>query len=266
MRTDLHMHCYYSADSDAHPNNMIKSAISKGLKYICFTDHQDWDFPYDDIKFEFDTEQYFEELNSYKELYSGRITILIGVELGLQPHLSEKYNLYLQKYPFDFCIGSSHVVNGMDPYYPEFFEGREEKDGYLEYYQSILDNLNSNTLIDVYGHIDYILRYGPSKNSKYGYCEFSDIIDEILKKIIESGKGIEINTAGFRYKLGHPNPEEAIIKRYKELGGEIVTVGSDAHKPLDIAFSYDKVPDILKNCGFDYYTVFSKRKPQFIKL
>ena len=96
--------------------------------------------------------------------------------------------------------------------------------------------------------------------------KFSDIIDEILIKLIEKGKGIEINTAGFKYGLNHPNPTEDIICRYRQLGGEIITIGADGHKPEHIAYDFHKVPEILKNAGFNYYTVFKNRKPDFIKI
>ena len=92
------------------------------------------------------------------------------------------------------------------------------------------------------------------------------MIDEILRLLIEKGKGIEINTGGFKYGLGHPNPCEEILARYRELGGEIITVGADAHAPEHVGFAFEKVPQILKDAGFTYYTVFRKRKPEFIKI
>ena len=95
---------------------------------------------------------------------------------------------------------------------------------------------------------------------------YSDVIDEILRLLIEKGKGIEINTGGFKYGLGHPNPCEEILARYRELGGEIITIGADAHKPEHVAFDFAKVPSILKDSGFDYFTVFRERKPEFVKI
>ena len=118
----------------------------------------------------------------------------------------------------------------------------------------------------MYGHLDYVVRYGPNKNKYYSYEKYADIIDEIIRQLVQHGKGIEINTAGFKYGLNHPNPTEEILHRYKELGGEIITIGADGHKPEHIAFDFDKVPDILKNAGFKYYTVFKERKPEFISL
>ena len=152
------------------------------------------------------------------------------------------------------------------PYYPAYYKGRSERQAYLEYFASILENVAAFDAFDVYGHIDYVVRYGPNKNRDYSYRAYSEIIDEVLKTLIEKGKGIEINTGGFRYGLGHPNPTEDILKRYREFGGEIITVGADAHAPEDIAFDFQKVPEILKSCGFRYFTVFKNRKPEFIRL
>ena len=104
------------------------------------------------------------------------------------------------------------------------------------------------------------------RSKYYSYRKFSDVIDEILRILIQKGKGIELNTGGFKYGLGHPNPEEAVLKRYRELGGEIVTIGSDAHRPEHVAYTFGKVPEILKAAGFRYYTVFRERKPMFSEL
>ena len=194
------------------------------------------------------------------------VNIHWGIEIGLQPHITDKNNAVTKKYPFDLVIGSSHVVNGIDPYYPAFYKGKTEHEAYTEYFESILDNLHSGADFDVYGHIDYVVRYGPDKNKYYSYEKYADIIDAILKEIISQGKGIELNTAGFKYGLGHPNPTESVLKRYHELGGEIITVGADAHKPEHVAYDFDRVSNILKDAGFMYYTVFENRVPAFIKL
>jgi histidinol-phosphatase (PHP family) len=129
-----------------------------------------------------------------------------------------------------------------------------------------LDNLQTDADFDVYGHIDYVVRYGPNKNRFYTYEKYSDVIDEILRTLIARGKGIELNTAGFKYGLGHPNPTEEILARYRELGGEILTIGSDAHAPEQIAYDFAKVTEILRQAGFRFYTVFTARKPEFKKI
>ena len=132
-----------------------------------------------------------------------------------------------------------------------------KKTAYREYFESILENLNTYSDFDVYGHLDYVVRYGPDRNRFYTYEAYADIIDEILRKLISMGKGIEVNTAGFKYGLGHPNPTEAVLLRYHELGGEILTLGADAHVPEHVAYAFDRLPQILRHAGFRYFTVFT---------
>lgn len=266
MFWDQHMHCNFSGDSDALPEDMIKAGIAHGLSGICFTDHLDYDYPEEPNIFLLDFDNYFKALSDLRKKYADKISVNIGIELGLQPQAAGQNLAVAEKYPFDFIIGSSHVVNHMDPYYPEFFAGRDEDAAYMEYFESVLENINSGVDFDVYGHIDYVVRYGPNKNAFYTYEKFKDIIDEILTQLISKGKGIEVNTGGFKYGLGHPNPTEDIIKRYRELGGEIITMGADAHVPEYVAYEFDKTAQIIKNCGFKYYTVFKNRKAEFIPL
>lgn len=266
MFWDQHMHCNFSGDSDALPEDMIKAGIAHGLSGICFTDHLDYDYPEEPNIFLLDFDNYFKALSDLRKKYADKISVNIGIELGLQPQAAGQNLAVAEKYPFDFIIGSSHVVNHMDPYYPEFFAERNEDEAYMEYFESVLENINSCTDFDVYGHIDYVVRYGPNKNAFYTYEKFKDIIDEILTQLISKGKGIEVNTGGFKYGLGHPNPTEDIIKRYRELGGEIITMGADAHVPEYVAYEFDKTAQIIKNCGFKYYTVFKNRKAEFIPL
>ena len=266
MFWDQHMHCNFSGDSDALPEDMIKAGIAHGLSGICFTDHLDYDYPEEPNIFLLDFDNYFKVLPDLRKKYADKISVNIGIELGLQPQAAGQNLAVAEKYPFDFIIGSSHVVNHMDPYYPEFFAGRDEDAAYMEYFESVLKNINSGVDFDVYGHIDYVVRYGPNKNAFYTYEKFKDIIDEILTQLISKGKGIEVNTGGFKYGLGHPNPTEDIIKRYRELGGEIITMGADAHVPEYVAYEFDKTAQIIKNCGFKYYTVFKNRKAEFIPL
>lgn len=260
------MHSAFSSDSQAEPEIMIKRAIEKNFKFVCFTDHLDYDYTGAENMFQLDVERYFTVLNELKEKYADRIQLNIGIELGLQPHLSERLHRLLEKYPFDFCIGSTHTVNRADPYYPRFFEGRTEKAAYDEYFDCVYKNIKAFPEADVLGHLDYVVRYGPNRNRFYTYSKHKEIIDEILKTCIDSGIGLEINTSGFKYGLGHPSPHEDILERYHDLGGEIITIGSDAHAPEHFAYEFTKAQNILKRCGFSYYTYFKERKPVFIKL
>lgn len=265
---DCHMHSAFSADSHTPTEDMIHQAIALGLKGICFTEHLDPDYPKtpDNLEFSLDVPAYYSKLMELKDTYKEKLDIRFGIELGLQPHLREFFHNLLKEYPFDFVIGSSHLVHGADPYYPEFFQDRPEQTAYMEYFESILKNLSAFDEMDTYGHLDYIVRYGPNQNRFYSYRRYQDILDAILKKLVEKQIGLEINTGGYHYGLGEPNPCTDIIRRYKQLGGEIVTIGADAHTPDKIGYAFDRAAQVLKECGFEYYTVFSGRKPEFIKL
>lgn len=266
MLWDTHMHTRFSGDSDAPPEDMVKRAAALGLAGVCITDHMDYDYPDDPDLFILDMENYAREVRCLQENYADGFPVLFGIELGLQPHLAKKHQALAEQYPFDFVIGSSHVVHGIDPYYPAYYEGRAQAEAYREYFESILENIRAFDAFDVYGHLDYVARYGPDKNAGCSYRDYRDVIDEILKTLIEKGKGIEINTAGLKYGLGRPNPAEDILSRYREIGGEIITVGADAHRPEDIAYGFEKVPGILKKCGFSHYCIFRGRKPRFLPL
>lgn len=264
---DSHMHTRFSTDSKAKIQDMIESALRKGLESVCITDHVDNDYPFHEDTgekaFQVDLDAYFPELERWQDAYAGKIRIRKGIELGLQPHLSETYQKLVSQYPFDFVIGSVHVVHGMDPYYGEIFEGRTDEDVYRETFAATLENLDAISTFDVLGHLDYVVRYGKRQAEGYSYKKYAEEIDAILQKVIAMGKGIELNTAGWKYGLSfcHPHPE--ILCRYKELGGEIITIGSDAHKPEHVAYDFKKAAQILDTCGFKYYTEFQNRKPIF---
>ena len=270
ITADFHMHTSYSGDSDTPMEQMIKQAISMGMKQICFTEHQDFDYPpSEDIPTDYflvNTDAYLYDLLRYKEKYANQIQVRFGIELGLQPHLMRELALYVKSFDFDFVIGSSHVCNGRDPYFPSFYEGRPEEEAYREYFESILENIKKFKNFDVYGHLDYVVRYGPNKDSEYTYEKYQDIFDKILNLLLENEKGLEINTGGLKYGLRETNPTIAILKRYRQLGGEIITVGSDAHVPSYIGYQFDRAADILKGCGFSYYATFQNRLPEYHKL
>ena len=185
ITSDFHMHTNFSIDSDISPRDMIEGALAKGLTTICITDHNDKDYPvHEDIGMEgslFDLDRYFQELGSLREEYADRIDVRIGIEIGLQPHLGEYYKELVSQYPFDFVIGSVHVVNGEDPYYQKMFETRTDEDAYRETFEVTLEDIESVQDFDVLGHIDYVVRYGKKQAQEYSYRKYADILDEILK-------------------------------------------------------------------------------------
>ncbi len=263
---DYHVHTDFSSDSDTPMEDMVKRAITLGLQRICFTDHMDLDFPQQyEYRFVFDIDAYWKQINLLQTKYP-QIKILKGIECGMQSGLEQRYEELIASYDFDFVINSCHVLYQMDPYYPEFWNNRTEESGISTYFEHILKNIKTFQNFDTCGHLDYIIRYSPSKGKAYNpYC-YMELIDEILKTAISLGKAIETNTSGFKYGLGTPHPCSQILKRYKELGGDLITIGSDGHQPEHLAHSFKETEELLKSLGFKYYAVFEKRKPEFIKL
>lgn len=270
IKADCHMHTMYSGDSVTPMEEMILGGISQGLTTICFTEHNDFGWPVSAIdpkgKYECNAELYIKEFRQCQKKYADKIQLLCGIELGLQPSVINQNKSYVENYDFDFIIGSSHLCKGKDASFSDFYEGRSEEEAYEEYFDCSLENVRSFSDFDVYGHFDFVVRYGPNADAKYSYAKYQHAIDKILKVLIENGKGIEINTGGLKRGMRDLHPCLDIIKRYKRLGGEIITVGSDAHIPENIADYFNRAEDALKECGFKYYTVFEHRKPIFKKL
>lgn len=263
---DYHVHTSFSGDSDTSPEAMIEQAIRMGIGQLCITDHMDYDFTADGVKFEFDPKLYFEKLEKLKADYQDQLELNIGVEIGLQRYLAERCHNLAFSYPFDFVIGSIHVVNGKDPCCASYFEGREEEEGYQEYFECCLQNLEAYSNFDTFGHLDYIVRYGPNKNREYSYEKYREVIDAILQLLIRRDIGLEINTSGFRYGLGTTSPGKEILERYRTLGGKIITLGSDAHDPKHLACGFSEAKAMIKECGFESYFLFHKRIPEEISL
>ena len=260
MPGDYHIHSYFSGDSGTIPEQNILAAAGRGLDRVCFTEHLDMDYPYDDVCFDLDTDAYFAEISMLKEKFAGKIEVYTGVELGLQPHLGTAYNEWLRGRDFDFIIGSTHLVDRMDPYYPDFWEGRNADDGIRRYLEATLENITAFDDFDVYGHLDYIVRYVPGCRAGFDYAKYADEVDAVLELLIEKGKGIEVNTGGYRAGLADPNPCADVVRRFRELGGRIITTGSDAHTPDCVGFGFDDALSLIRKCGFNHTTYFRGRK------
>ena len=164
------------------------------LKSICFTEHNDYDYPLEDgnVVFALDYDKYTDELLELKERYKNDIFIGIGVEQGLLSSAKDKINNYDPTGRLDFIIGSSHLVYGNDPYYPEFWDNVSVKDAISRYYEAITDCIKTCDNFDVYGHLDYIVRYAPDQDNDYNWKDYYDYFDTILRLLIDKGKGIEI--------------------------------------------------------------------------
>ncbi len=272
IKSDFHVHSTFSGDAHDSMEDMIKKGIEMGLTSICFTEHQDIDYDYklneeEEGLFDLNTDAYLYDLLKLRAKYASDINVLFGVEIGVQPHLRRELALYAKAYDFDFIIASAHLIDGYDPYNKVFKDAfPSDEENYRNYFKTILEDLKVFSNFDVFGHLDYIVRVGNTKDQFYSYDKYKDVIDPILTKLIDMEKGIEINTGALRKGMRETNPCKDIIKKYRELGGEIITIGSDAHSIDELAYRVDQAGEILKECGFKYYATFEKRVAEMHKL
>lgn len=285
MLADYHIHSKYSDDSEEDLEKIIETAINKGIGEICFTDHVDYGIKLDKDVFEkidenakkdwikkigridlnVDYPNYFKEIEELREKYKEKITIRQGLEFGMQVHTIKDFQKLFDKYKekFDFVILSCHQVNDKEFWTNEFQKGKSIDEYNAEYYEEIYRVMNRYSDYSILGHLDHIQRYN---ETIYPFEKSREIIVKILKKVIEDNKGIEVNTSSFRYGLKELTPERDILKLYHELGGKIITIGSDAHKAENVGERIPYIQEELKKIGFIDICTFDKMKPIFHKL
>lgn len=275
MIADMHVHTRWSSDSTVPVEEQIERAISLGMESICITDHQDFDaprFPPDYFTFLIDdrgdeeaVSAYLADLTAVKERYRDKIEVLLGIELGMQPHLCRKLTEFVELYPFDFVIGSTHTFEKMDAEDKRHYEAIDIETAVRRYFEEELRNVKGFQGFDAAGHLDFVLRYGPGALEKFTYEKYADVLDELLIELISTGRGIECNTSKFAAK-NMINPHRDIIRRYARLGREIITFGSDAHVSSRLGEGFTAVGDLVRDCGIKYYTVFRQHQPSFYKI
>ncbi|QEK20404.1 histidinol-phosphatase HisJ family protein [Peptacetobacter hiranonis] len=276
MFCDYHTHTIFSDDSEYPMEECVKDAIYLGIKEICFTDHVDYGVKYDlkDLKPEevegkilnVDFEKYFAELDRVRELYKDEISIKNGLEFGIQKHTISKFENLFEKSPLDFVIMSVHEIDDKELWDHSFQDGKTEEEYYRLYFENIYYLVQNYHNYSVLGHLDLLKRY----DEKDGYNPFvknKEIITKILKYIIADGKGIELNTSTKKYHLDDLMPSRDILKLYLELGGEILTIGSDSHSKKDLLNSHiEELKQELRDIGFKKFCTFEKMKPIFHEL
>lgn len=278
MLSDYHVHTYYSDDSEYPMEEVVKEAISLGLEEICFTDHvdygikRDWDDPAGMLYrpggpgepermplANVDYPAYAAEIESLRSKYRDRIAIKMGMEFGMQTYTIPQYEKLFSSYPFDFIILSVHQVEDKEFWTQDFQRGRTQEEYNLRYYDEILALVQKYHNYSVLGHLDLISRYDEA-----GYFPFEKIrpiVTKILETVIADGKGIEINTSSHRYGLRDLTPSRDILRLYRDLGGRILTIGSDSHRKEHLGAYILDIMEEAKKLGFEEIYTFEQMQP-----
>lgn len=263
---DYHIHSGFSDDSSEKMSDIIEKAIKKGGEKICFTEHKEFNYPDEEIKFNLDYEGYKKEFEKIKSIYGEKIDLYMGVEIGIQAGEESIQEMidYTRGHKFDFILASAHCLDGvglygMDP------KVKDLDDLFAKYFREMLDVFEHFKDYDVVGHIDLIRRYFLEAQT-HELGESKEVLRELFTLIIQEGKGIEVNTGGLFYDSANINPTLDILKFYRELGGTIITIGSDSHMAKRVLSNYEKAINHLKSAGFEYVTTFEKRKKTFHKI
>ena len=282
MFADYHVHCEFSDDSDYPMLDVCRDAIGLGLDEICFTDHVDYGVKPDVEEYErdhalarlengqpllnVDYPRYFEAIDAAREQYAGKLGIKAGLELGVQSHTIDRNQALLDAWKdrMDFAICSIHEVGDKEFWTGEFQEGRTQAEYNQAYYEEMLAVVEGFKGYSVLGHLDLIKRYDPA--GILPFEESRDVIAAILEQVIADGKGIELNTSSFRYGLPDLQPCTEILRLYLDLGGSVLTLGSDSHEPAHLAAHIGEVRERLRGVGYEHFCTFERFEPVWHEL
>lgn len=260
---DSHTHTNHSPDAFDLLENNCRSAIQKGMKGFAVTDHFECN-EYDVYKPV--AKASFEDVQQAKERYGGKLVLTAGVELGQPLQNLSAAEETLALYDYDFVLGSLHNNAGLGDYYCIDYATVDVYALLTAYYEQLLEMAKWNRF-DIMAHITYPLRYMVGDHGiKVDMSRFQEVIDEIFRTLIKNHKGIEINTSGLRQNIGCTMPDLPLVKRYRELGGEIITIGSDAHTSADLGSGIEQGMNLLKEAGFRYVAFFQKREPKMFPI
>lgn len=267
MLIDYHIHSRFSPDSEADLGDICRAAVNAGLDEICFTDHMDFTYPhaYENLYIH-DLDNYLTTIEHYRKEFQGQLTIRSGVEIGMEIHRLKAYDDMLKQFPFDFVIGSIHEIAGVPVSRPAFFQGKSKAAVYEEYYSNMLECIREFDNFDVVGHLDYCKRYMPYPYECGDHTRQMDLINTILEELVKRGKGIEVNTSGYRHESAMCLPHFDILRHYHQLGGTRITTGSDSHVSKYIGFKVPETTDVLKQLGYQTISTFGLRHETRIPL
>ncbi|AIF42322.1 histidinol-phosphatase HisJ family protein [Virgibacillus sp. SK37] len=259
---DFHIHSNFSADCETPMEKTIEQAIKSGIREIAFTEHIDYEYPDSSIVFDFNQVDYDKKIKEMQIIYADRIKIKKGIEIGVQPHLLERYNALIRRNSYDFIICSMHTADRKDLHSGAFFKDRTIEEAYQLYYEELLYCVKNYTQYSVLGHLDLVKRYTKGKSKQ----SFHEIIREVFRIIVLEGKGIELNSSGIRYGLESGMPSPDILQLYKDCGGEIITIGSDSHVENTVGYGLKEGLQLLESIGFEYVATFTNQVPEFHRI
>jgi histidinol-phosphatase (PHP family) len=258
---DYHHHTNHSFDSTASMVEVCKKAIETEIQEICFTEHFSVN-PLAPTYGHMVFEKYLEEIRNCQEKFRSQLIVKAGIEL-CEPHLlKDQYDEILQPLNLDFILGSVHNLNNQKL---RLALNEDHSTAYERYFNELY-YIVSTADIDIIAHFDLMKRYAYKGHGLYGFQDYQEIIGQILKKAIDRNIGMEINTSGLRTGLKQTLPSIEVIQLYKELGGEILTIGSDSHTVEDVGANVADAYALAKQCGFSYIYKFEKRMPIPVKI
>ncbi|MGD2146183.1 MAG: histidinol-phosphatase HisJ family protein [Anaerolineae bacterium] len=257
-KQDYHVHTEFSDDSEAKMAAACQAAVERGIDEIAFTDHLD--FKLDGSTAYYRPAAYLAAIRQCRQRYEGQLTVLAGVEVG-EPHLfPAETEAAIACDDFDIVLGSAHYASGMQAAWLEDYFEQPLSVAYESYLQQVAD-LSAKGDFDVLAHLDLVKRDARIFGRSYdGPGPYADLIRTALRSLVERGKGIELNTSPLRLGQGDPSPSSQILRWYRELGGEILTLGSDAHSPGAVGSHLDVAIDVAKAAGFTHLATFRKRQ------
>ena len=251
---DAHIHTQFSVDSSIKLEDLTRISLKRNIDIIGISDHLDFD-PRDQSYGKYNFYSIKNGVTPFME--KGNFSFLLGAEITFQKKYLKKIKNFLENTPIDFCIGSLHYINGT--LISKWVTENEEK-GFLPYFETLLDMVSSG-MFDIVGHFDYFKKY-LSNSSFYNEDDYREIITEIFDIMIKKDIVLEINTSGWRYFYFSPFPSLSLIKLYKERGGKLLSLGSDAHRWYEIGYRIEYVVDLMKQMGYSFLIYFKKRKMQ----
>jgi len=255
---DYHTHTNFSCDGKATMAEMCRAAVERGVPEIGFTEHYDL-HPLESCRDWFRLDEWAAELERCRADLNGRLTLRAGIEIG-EPHIFQaEAQVMLARYPFDYVLGSLHWVGNETIFDLNYFQNRPADEAYRLFFEE-LERMTRAGGFDILSHFDVPVRTGFMVYGGYDPREHEDHIRPVLRNCVEHGIALDINTAALRRKANILTPNVDILRWYVEMGGERVTLGSDAHRPEHLGLHLDAALDAARAAGLKYVTQFEGRR------